>query len=106
MNYIKKISVAVLLILPLVIGCSSQNTMEAKFVVGEVEVVGNEPFINLAVKVNPTNTYILNCNEETKKLLFKNQGKMVKIFYDSVDNNKVPKEISVIKAELLPGSIR
>lgn len=104
MNYIKKISVAALLILPLVIGCSSQNTMEAKFVVGEVEVVGNEPFINLAVKINPTNAYILNCNEETKKLLFKNQGKMVKIFYDSIDNDKVPKEINVKKVEIISGS--
>ena len=106
MKSIIKIFFAVLLIIPLFNGCSSKDSMESKFVIGEVEVVGNEPFINLAVKINPTNAYILNCNEETKKLLFKNQGKMVKIFYDSIDNNKVPKEISVIKVELISGSVR
>ncbi len=106
MKFIIKIFLAVLLIIPLINGCSSKDSMESKSVVGEIEVVGNEPFINLAVKINPTNTYILNCNNETKELLFKNQGKMVKIFYDSVDNDKVPKEIDVKKAEIISGSIR
>ena len=82
-------------------GCTTKDSIGSKFVIGEVEVVGNEPFINLAVKVDPTSTYILKCNSEVEKLLFKNQGKMVKIFYDTFDNNKQPKEITVKKVEII-----
>ncbi len=100
----KKIIAAVILIFIFTAGCSTKDSINSKFVVGEVEVVGNEPFINLAVKINPTSVYILNCDNETKTFLFKNQGKMIKIFYDSIDNDKTPKEIFVKKAEIFSGT--
>ncbi len=103
----KIILMAVLLIIPFSSGCfSHQDSLKAKFVVGQVVVVGNEPFTNLAVKINSTSTYVLKCDKETKELLWKNQGRIIKIFYDSVDNEKVPKEIDVRKVEFISKSIK
>ena len=80
---------------------SSKETSNMKELVGQVVVVGNEPFTNLALQINPSINYILECNGKTKDILLGNQGKWVKIFYNKIDNSNNINTIEVQKAEIL-----
>ncbi len=80
---------------------SSKDTTGIKELVGQVVVVGNEPFTNLALQVNPSLNYILECNGKTRDILLGNQGKWVKIYYENVVEKNNLKTIEVEKAEIL-----
>ena len=99
-----KIFIAFLLIsLFSALGCSSSkkdNNVE-KNLSGKIEVVGNEPFTHLAVRVGAEKTYILQCDSTSKNLLEQNQGKRVKIFFKSIDESQKPNIIVVERAELI-----
>ena len=80
---------------------SSKETSNMKELVGQVVVVGNEPFTNLALQINPSINYILECNGKTKDILLGNQGKWVKIFYNKIDKKNNLKTIEVEKIEII-----
>ncbi len=80
---------------------SSDKTTDMKELVGQVVVVGNEPFTNLALQVSPSLNYILECNSSMRDTLLGNQGKWVKIFYNKIDEKNNLKTIKVEKAEIL-----
>ena len=103
MNYRKIITLLYLLTLLIITGCSSsKNKAQAmNNFIGEVEIVGNEPFTNLALKVNSAKIYILKCDNKTKFLLEQNQGKMAKIYYKSIDKSKQPNILIVENAEII-----
>ncbi|MBI9070554.1 MAG: hypothetical protein JEY94_03090 [Melioribacteraceae bacterium] len=48
---------------------------------GMITVVGNEPFTRLALLVNDSTTYVLDCDSLIKSDLLNNQGKTYKIEY-------------------------
>jgi hypothetical protein len=103
MNVKQRLMPAITLIAILFIaGCTgSSSAFRAKYIVGEVVVVGNEPFTNLALQTSPSSIIILDCDKETKDFLLKNQSKTAKIFYDKIDNTKTPNTIHVKKYEII-----
>jgi len=102
MNYAKFIFPFFFLI-TIIPGCSSSkdNTEAMKNITGVIEVVGNEPFTHLALRVNSTEIYILKCSAANKKLLESNQEKKAKIFYKTIDHSRKPNIITVERAIIL-----
>ncbi len=80
---------------------ASQDTTGMKELVGQVIVVGNEPFTDLALQVNPSLNYILDCNSKTRETLLGNQGKWVKIYYNKIGKKNNLTTIEVEKAQIL-----
>lgn len=64
--------------------CSSSSIKIQDPVVGIIRIVGNEPFINLAVNIDGKEVYILECSPEIRAELYKNQGKVYEIKYKDV----------------------
>jgi hypothetical protein len=80
----------------LFIGCSgSENADGTSFVTGEIQMVNNEPFAVLAV-VNDTTVYLIDCPDEIRELLYNNQGRSAKIYYNSIHKNE--EGLKVLKA--------
>ena len=103
MNNLKLFTAFLLISLFTALGCSSskKDNNAEKSLTGQIEVVGNEPFTHLAVKINNEKAYILKCDSTSKNLLEQNQGKKVKIFYKSIDESQKPNIIVVERAELI-----
>jgi hypothetical protein len=97
--------ITLIYLLPLLIisGCSSSknNVQAMNNLIGEVEIVGNEPFTNLALRVDSAKIYILKCDNKTRDLLEKNQGKMAKIYYKSIDKSQRPNILIVDNAVII-----
>ena len=91
----------------IILGCgSSVKTAQAlKSITGEIVVVGNEPFTNLALKTDFSKVYILKCDNKFKTILQQNQGRIAKIFYKNVDNTKRPGVIDVENVEFISKKI-
>lgn len=91
----------------ILLSCAASNsTGKANELVGQVVVVGNEPFTDLALQVNPSLIYVLDCKGETRETLLGHQGKWVKIFYKKIEVKNNYKTIKVEKAEILSKDIR
>ncbi len=104
MNFYNK----VLLIIPVlfamfVLGCGTSKVSDrhVSYTTGEIEVVGNEPFIHLALKTDSTKIYILNCSRDVKNILMQNQGKISKIYYSEMDSTKTPSVIKVDSIKII-----
>jgi hypothetical protein len=69
-------------------GCG-KNSSEEKYIKGYITVVGNEPFIHLAVKTDEGENIILQCSKELENDLMKKQGTYYYIIYGSIkkENN-------------------
>jgi hypothetical protein len=88
-------------------GCiETHHIMRAKYIIGQVVMVGNEPFTNLAIQTSPTNIIILDCDNKTRNFLLKNQGQRVKIFYEKIDKTRSPNVIYVQKSEIISEEIQ
>jgi hypothetical protein len=88
-------------------GCAGSNsTLQAKYVIGDVVVVGNEPFTKLALQTGPSGIILLDCDKETKDFLLNYQGRTVKIFYEKRDDTKAPNVIYVKKYEFITKEIQ
>ena len=85
------------------VGCSSsQNNLSGKTVTGQIQMVNNEPFTELALR-NNNELFILDCSGAAKDTIYNNQGKTAKIYFSSVATNKMnQKVLKVEKVELLP----
>jgi uncharacterized protein YcfL len=85
-------------------GCTGSKDMDGtSFVIGQIQMVSNEPFANLAL-INDASLYLLDCNEDVYKMLYNNQGKSVKIYYSSMyKNDEGLKVLKTINAEILTG---
>lgn len=75
----------------------TENIM--KVVEGRIAIIGNEPFTKLGLVVNDSTIYQLKCDEETKDLLWKNQGEAYKIFVDKLTKSNEGTKIDVSKVE-------
>jgi len=69
------------------------------FIIGQITVIGNEPFTELGVIVDDTTVFVLDCNKEIKEKLLKNQGENYKIFIENNIELKANNKVSVITAE-------
>ena len=85
------------------VGCSSskENTSD-KTITGQIQMVNNEPFAELALR-NDDGLFILDCTGEAKETIYNNQGRTAKIYFSSVSsNNMKQKVLKVDKVELMP----
>lgn len=81
-------------------GCTLCNNIFPKAITGEIQIVGNEPFINFALK-NNKEVFILDCPNQLKDLMFKNQGKTVTVYFSRISvNSDSIKVLKVIKLEI------
>lgn len=105
MNFTKKIIVffSCITLALLIMDCNSSKVMgkNLKSATGEIEVVGNEPFTHLALKEDSTKIYILDCKGKAKNILMRNQGKISRIFYTSIDSSKIPQVMKVDSVEII-----
>jgi hypothetical protein len=98
---------AILIAVSFIFACAAgKSTFQSEFVIGEVVVIGNEPFTNLALRTYPLNTFILDCNKENRNFLLNNQGKTAKIYYENIDSTKIPNVIYVQKCEIITKEIQ
>ncbi len=79
-------------------GCTIWNSIFPKVITGEIQIVGNEPFINIALK-NNNEVFILDCPEYLKDLMFQNQGKTVTVYFSNISVNS--DSIKVLKVDKL-----
>ncbi len=105
MNFLNKIIVffSCVALALLIVDCGSSKLTDkhSKSVTGEIEVVGNEPFTNLALKEDSNKIYILSCEGKSKDILMRNQGKISQIFYTSLDSSKIPSVIKVDSVKII-----
>ncbi|MEE9429646.1 MAG: hypothetical protein V3V16_01320 [Melioribacteraceae bacterium] len=66
---------------------------------GKITIFGNEPFTELGLNVNDTESYILECSKELKDSLRKNQGQTYKVFVSKKTETNLGTKLSVIKVE-------
>jgi len=59
-------------------------------------VVGNEPFTRIAVLVSSDKSYLITCDDNTKQLLLRNQGKNAKLVYDEIRKTNRGEELRVL----------
>ncbi len=87
----------------LCVGCGSSKTVfdVPQRMIGEIMVVGNEPFTRLAVRAETGELYLISCNEEIRQLLLLHQGKIAELFYNELQNKRSGDEMKVIKANIL-----
>jgi hypothetical protein len=103
----KLILSAILIAVSFIFACAGgKNTLQSNYIIGEVVVIGNEPFTNLALRTYPLNTFVLDCNKETRNFLLNNQGKAAKIYYSNIDSTKIPNLIYVEKCEIITKEIQ
>ena len=92
-----------LLAMSIYTGCASSKTVfdTPQKIVGEIVVIGNEPFTKLAVRVQDGKTYLINCSEGIRKSLLSHQGKIAEVFYDEIEKKNSVDEIKVTKINFL-----
>ena len=82
MTRFKKLSYFIILLISIgFTACCSCGEGEANVVKGIINVVGNEPFTRLAIRQLDEKVYLLDCNEELKKELWKEQGNYYAILF-------------------------
>jgi hypothetical protein len=62
-------------------GCCSSPRSESEPVTltGTIVVIGNEPFVHLALQTDAGATYVLDCSADSERTLASRQGQKVKI---------------------------
>jgi hypothetical protein len=88
-----------LFIMSLFTGCSSSPAIQSP-AVGVVQVVGNEPFIKLAVNINNKDVYFLECTKEVQDELMKNQNKVYEIIF--ITTKKSAEGITLVVDKVIP----
>ncbi len=91
----------------LIAGCASSQTMfdPPRKAVGQIMVVGNEPFARLAVRVSRDRLYLVSCSGEVERLLLSHQGKIAELAYNRVRETRFGKEIYVVSVKFLHGHL-
>ncbi len=96
-----------LFLLFIIHGCFSSEagtTIMNNYIVGQIQMVGSEPFTNLALR-NETSVYLLNCSGSVKDSIYHNQGQLAKVYFDSIYTNKdLIRVLKVEKVDVISGS--
>ena len=93
---------SLLLVVISVCGCagSKQSMPDRGTITGRIFVIGNEPFTKLAVETPEGILHPLKCDKATELELRKNQGHMVRIEYDGIEQAPEGRTLQVHKAEI------
>ncbi|MCL5033582.1 MAG: hypothetical protein M1395_00585 [Bacteroidetes bacterium] len=91
----------------LIAGCASSQTIfdPPRKAVGQIMIVGNEPFARLAVRVSKDQLYLVSCDGEVERLLLSHQGKIAELAYDRVRETRFGKEIYVVSVKFFHGHL-
>ncbi len=83
--------------------CSTykNNSNEMKSVVGRIMVVGAEPFTRLAIQTSSNKAFLIESNKKLQKLLLKNQGKRVKVFFKMKKKTENGIVLFVVRVKIL-----
>lgn len=82
--------------------CSSKKTSTVvQTVIGTIQVIGNEPFTQLALETEDGTVYLLKAEGDIIEELFKHQGQFVKIQYKGIEELPEGKSILVEHVEIL-----
>ncbi len=76
--------------------------MQPQKLVGQVLVIGNEPFTKLALKVGDGETCVLVGTQEIETMLLQHQGQIVQILTTGAEESAEGKVWRVIQAVVLP----
>jgi hypothetical protein len=87
----------------LVCGCgSSQGSFDPpRTLIGQIMVVGNEPFARLAVQVGHEKVYLITCDETMSKFLLSNQGRIAKLVYSEIRETNRGDEVRVVQGLII-----
>jgi hypothetical protein len=98
----KKI-IPLLFICMLFFSCSGPGGDELKDnnITGKVFVIGNVPFTKLGLQVDKDKIYILDCTEELKDKLLKEQGRDVKIHFSKTGQTQEGTSLKVTAYEII-----
>ncbi|PID59431.1 MAG: hypothetical protein CR986_06045 [Ignavibacteriae bacterium] len=87
------------------VSCSSKNEVKIqenisksdslKYVEGTIIMVGNEPFVELALNVNDSLVYVLDCPKEMQDSLKQKQGESFIIYYSDKIKNEIGTKLIV-----------
>jgi len=81
---------------------SSQHSFaQPQIFVGQIYVIGNEPFTKLALKVEDGRTYTLDCDKEVATMLLQHQGQNVKLIAKAAAKRPEGHSLQVIQAEVV-----
>jgi len=79
---------------------ASQNSLaQPRAFVGQVYVIGNEPFAKLALKLADGQTYILDCNKQIETTLLQLQGQTVRLIASAGAKKPEGQSLQVVQAE-------
>ena len=77
-------------------GCRDRPDEVQKVLVGNVAVIGNVPFTQLALRVDDE-TYILKCSKEIEDELWRMQGAKIIVYYTTITEQYGFKNVTVIR---------
>jgi hypothetical protein len=80
---------------------SQHSTNEPQIFVGQVYLIGNEPFAKLAIKSEEGQTYVLDCTKEVETALLQHQGQMVKLLAKAGEKKPEGNFLHVLQAEVV-----
>ncbi len=91
-------------IIALLFSCSAKKTTSDKLMTdssfeGTIVVVDNAPFSKLALQVNDSTSYYIECSESLTDSLLKKQGELYKIFFSEKIETQLGTTIVVSKIE-------
>lgn len=100
MNRKNLIFFTLLLLIPVIFSaCCNCGTKEDSYLKGQIIIIGNEPFTQLALRMEDEKVFAIECDKELEKELRKNQGRPFTVsFKESRVENGIP-ILVVIKAE-------
>ena len=75
------------------------KTEPNSYIEGTIQKVGNEPFTKLALQVNDSTIYLLECTTEINNLLLSKQGEMYKIYFSEKIETELGTKVIVSKTE-------
>jgi hypothetical protein len=79
---------------------ASQNSLaQPQAFVGQVYVIGNEPFAKLALKLADGQTYVLDCTKEIESTLRQLQGQTVRLIAKTGAKKPEGQSLQVVQAE-------
>lgn len=83
------------------LSCSaSQHALKpSQTFVGQIYMIGNEPFARLALKLADGQTYVLDCNSEMETTLLQLQGQTVKLIARAGAPKPEGLSLQVVQAE-------
>ena len=99
----KLIIVLTSLILILIFSCSDKrignSTDSNSTIEGRIVKVGNEPFTKLAIQINDTTIYLLDCKDELADSLSNKQGEMYKVYFNKKIETELGTKVIVTNVE-------